>query len=128
METSIVIAKIIGPLLVVVGAGIFINLEHYRRLVSDFAASPLSIYMSGTIALVLGLLVVTFHNVWQWHWPVIITILGWLALIKGAVRILAPRFVVARAQQYARNTNTVMITAIVTLILGAALSYFGYAP
>lgn len=127
METSIVIAKIIGPLLVVVGAGIFINLEHYRRLVADFAASPLSIYMSGTIALVLGLLVVTFHNVWQWHWPVIITILGWLALLKGAVRILAPRLVISRAQHYARNTNTVMITAIVTLILGAALSYFGYA-
>lgn len=127
METSIVIAKIIGPLLVVVGAGMFINLEHYRRLVADFAASPLSIYMSGTIALVLGLLVVTFHNVWQWHWPVIITILGWLALIKGAVRILAPRFVVSRAQHYARNTNIVMITAIVTLVLGAALSYFGYA-
>ena len=127
METSIVIAKIVGPLFLIVGAGIFINVEHYRRLVADFAASPLSIYTSGTIAIVLGLLVITFHNVWQWHWPVIITLLGWAALLKGAVRVIAPRFVVSRAQQYARNTNTVLITALVTLVLGGVLTYFGYA-
>ena len=127
METSIVIAKIVGPLFLIVGAGIFINVEHYRRLVADFAASPLSIYTSGTIAIVLGLLVITFHNVWQWHWPVIITLLGWAALLKGAVRVIAPRFVISRAQQYARNTNTVLITALVTLVLGGVLTYFGYA-
>lgn len=128
METSIVIARIVGPLLLAVGAGIFINLEYYRRMVADFGSSPLSIYMSGTIALVLGLLVVTFHNVWEWRWPVIITILGWLALIKGVVRILAPRFVAGRAQHFARNGNTMMLTAIVMLALGGALTYFGYVP
>lgn len=127
METSIILAKIIGPMFLVIGIGIFINLEHYRRLVTDFAASPLSIYMSGTIALLTGLLIVTFHNVWEWHWPVIITILGWLALIKGVVRIVAPRLVVSRSQHYGRNTNAAMITAIVVFILGIVLTYFGYA-
>ncbi len=128
MDTSILLARIIGPLLLVVGVGIFINLEHYRRLVVDFGASPLSIYMAGTTALVLGLLIVAYHNVWEWRWPVIITVMGWLALVKGAVRIIAPKLVAARAAHYGRNTNIVMTTAIVCIALGAVLTYFGYVP
>lgn len=127
METSIILAKIIGPLFLVVGIGIFINLEHYRRMVVDFGNSPLSIYMSGTIAMLVGLLIVTFHNVWTWGWPVIITIMGWLSLIKGAVRIALPKLVAERSSRYGRNTNTVMITAIFVVVLGGALTYFGYA-
>ncbi len=128
METSILLAKVIGPLLLIVGVGIFINLEHYRRMVVDFGASALSIYMAGTTALLLGLLVVAFHNVWEWRWPVIITVLGWAALIKGTIRIVAPKFVAERAERYGRNTNIIMTTAIVALVLGAVLSYFGYVP
>jgi hypothetical protein len=127
MDTSILLAKILGPMFLVIGAGIFINLEHYRRLIVDFGASPLSIYMSGTIALLLGLLIVIYHNVWEWGWPVIITIMGWLALLKGAVRIVFPKLVAERSAHYGRNTNTVMTTAIVVLVLGAVLTYFGYA-
>jgi uncharacterized membrane protein len=79
METSVILAKIMGPLLLIVGLGLFINLEHYRRMLSDFGASSLSIYMAGTTALLLGLLIVVFHNVWVVGWPVIITLLGWSA-------------------------------------------------
>ncbi len=127
METSIILAKIIGPLFAVIGVGIFINLEHYRRLIADFAASPLSIYMAGTIAMLVGLLIVTFHNDWEWRWPVIITIMGWLALLKGVVRIVAPKLVASRSEMYARNTNAAMATAIVVFVLGIVLTYFGYA-
>lgn len=127
MDTSILLARLIGPLFLVIGVGIFINLEHYRRLVVDFGASPLSIYMAGTTALLLGLLIVLYHNVWAWNWPVIITILGWLTLLKGAVRIVFPKLVAERAERYGRNTNIMMTTAIVVLVLGAVLTYFGYA-
>ncbi len=128
METSLILAKIIGPLFLIVGVGIFINLEHYRRLVVDFGASPLSIYMAGTTAVLLGLLIVAYHNVWEWRWPVIITILGWLTLLKGAVRIIFPKLVAERSERYGRNTNIMMTTAIVVLVLGGVLTYFGYVP
>lgn len=126
METSVVLAKIMGPLFLVIGIGIFVNIEQYRRMVASFGENPLSIYMSGTIALLMGLIVVTFHNVWEWRWTLVITILGWLSLLKGVVRIVAPRLVAERAQRYARNTNILMTTAVVTLVLGAVLIYFGY--
>jgi uncharacterized protein YjeT (DUF2065 family) len=127
LDTSILLARLIGPLFLIVGVGIFVNPEHYRRLVAEFGASPLAIYMAGTTALLLGLLIVVFHNVWEWRWPVIITILGWLTLVKGAVRVVLPKLVAERAERYGRNTNIIMTTAIVVLVLGGVLSYFGYA-
>ena len=59
---------------------------------------------------------------------VVLTLLGWLTLLKGAVRIVAPKLVADRARLYGRNTNIIMATAIVLLVLGGVLSYFGYVP
>ncbi len=123
METSVILAKIMGPLLLIVGLGLFINLEHYRRMLSDFGASSLSIYMAGATALLLGLLIVVFHNVWVVGWPVIITLLGWSAVIKGTVRLVAPRLVADRAGIYGRNTNVIMASALSPSRLGLALAY-----
>ena len=39
------------------------------------------------------------HNVWTADWRVVITILGWLAVITGAIRIVCP-------QQAAANGRT----------------------
>ncbi len=63
METSILLAQIIGPIMLIVGIGILINLEHYCQLVANFGASPFQIYLSGTMDLLIGILVVCFHNV-----------------------------------------------------------------
>lgn len=120
------IAKILGPMLLVAGIGILINLEHYRRLVREFASSPFQIYVSGLLALLLGLLIVAFHNVWEWGWPVIITIIGWASILKGVVRIVAPRFVATMIERYARNVNAIAASAAAALILGAVLTYFAY--
>jgi uncharacterized membrane protein len=128
MDTSILLAKIIGPLFLVVGTGIFINLEHYRRILADFGASPFQIYVSGMTALIFGLLVVAFHNVWAWSWPVIITILGWATLLKGVLRVVAPKLVRDRAERYARNTNVVTASAVTVFALGAVLTYFAFVP
>ena len=128
METSIALAQVIGPLMLIVGVGIIVNLEHYRRMVADFGASPLQIYVSGTMAIVFGLLIIILHNEWLWNWPVIITVLGWLTLLKGAVRVVAPKLVAERSERYARNKNAVTVSALVALVLGAILSYFAFVP
>jgi hypothetical protein len=126
MDTSILIAEIVGPILLVVGIGILLNLEHYRALVAEFAASPFQLYLSGLMALLLGVLVVAFHNVWEWRWPVIITALGWASILKGTVRIAAPGFVRTMAERYGRGTTAITASAVAALALGAVLTYFAF--
>lgn len=42
----------------------------------------------GLITLILGKITVVSHNIWQGSWQICITVLGYITLIKGFVRIL----------------------------------------
>lgn len=126
METSVFLASIIGPVLLIIGLGILLNLEHYRSLVREFAGSAFNVYLTGALDLLLGAMIVRFHNVWTWRWPVLITLLGWLMIVRGVVRIGAPGLVQRMAQHFTRSTSVLTIGATVSLLLGATLTFFTY--
>ena len=67
------------------------------------------------------------HNVWVADWPVIITMLGWLTAIAGAIRIVAPEQVQAWGRRCLRTSDAARcIGAAIWLALGAVLTFFGY--
>jgi uncharacterized protein YjeT (DUF2065 family) len=90
MDTARFIAALIGPIYVVVGIGILIDPNHYRRMIEDFLRSPALVYLGGAMALAAGLSILYFHNSWSGDWRVIVTILGWLACLKGAHLLIFP--------------------------------------
>ena len=57
--------------------------------------SPALIFISGLFTLAAGLAIVLNHNVWTADWRVLITLLGWLGIIGGLIRILLPQQVIA---------------------------------
>jgi hypothetical protein len=84
------------------------------------------IYLSGVIALPVGLAIVITHNDWKWHWPLIITIIGWLAIIGGILRMVAPQVVAQIGLSVLSYPNFFIIDGGVAILLGVLLSYFGY--
>ncbi|MGA8799302.1 MAG: hypothetical protein WB614_05780, partial [Pseudolabrys sp.] len=90
MATSIFLARLIGPVMALVGVGVLANEAAFRKMAQEFLRSPALIFFSGMILLPTGLAIVLSHNVWIADWPVIITLLGWAAVINGAVRVLVP--------------------------------------
>jgi hypothetical protein len=114
--------------LFVLGLGLAINGEAYRQLVAQALASLPFIYMSGVAALTCGLAILNRHNVWARDWRSIITVIGYLLLIVGVFRLLAPPFV----ELIGRNVMTHAVfppaMAAVLLLLGAVLTLRGYAP
>ncbi|MFA5337823.1 MAG: hypothetical protein WC330_05785, partial [Candidatus Omnitrophota bacterium] len=83
MHPSIFLAQLIGPFIVLISIGMLLNLKVYRQIIEDFLKSTALIYISGLITFVTGLAIVLFHNLWVADWRVIITVFGWLTLIKG---------------------------------------------
>ncbi len=125
MDTSLFLARLIGPMLLVIGVGVLINRENFRAMAKELVASRELMFIIGVLTLLGGLAIVTTHNVWA-GWPTIITVFGWIFAIGGAVRILVPD--TARAIQGAALDKPAMplIGGTAQVIFGAWLCYAGY--
>ena len=126
MQTSIYIAKLMGPVIGVAGLGFLVNRRAFQEMASDFLESTGIIVMSGMLALLMGLVVVNAHNVWVADWPVIITIFGWLAVIGGIMRITMTETVKSIARAMLGYSKFITVEAFILTGLGAYLSYVGY--
>src|SRR5436309_2526718 len=90
MQASIFLAKLLGPVLVLVGVGALLNRRSMPELVQEFLVRPGLFFLTGIIDVSVGLAIVLTHNVWAADWRVLITIIGWMMVIRGAVRLLIP--------------------------------------
>ena len=126
MSTSTFLARLIGPLFVAIGLGMLVNQDVFQTMAGEFLRSHALIYLSGLLTLVAGLAIVNTHNLWTRDWRVIITVLGWLSVIGGVLRIVLPQSVASLgAAIFARN-GVPLVAAIVMLVLGGWLSFMGY--
>jgi hypothetical protein len=126
VQTSIFLARLIGPFVFTLGLAMLIRRAEMRTLANEVLASPALIFISGAVTFPAGLAIVLTHNVWTADWRVVITLLGWLALISGAVRILAPQAAAAKGRRLLAYPMTRCIGAAIYLGAGALLSFFGY--
>ncbi len=111
-----------------VGIGILINPDFYKKLFEDFTEDTTALYFGGVAALVIGYLIVAFHNTWTKDLSVIITIVGWIALLKGILILVRPKIMIALTKAIATKGNFLKIEAIAIIILGLAFSFLGFCP
>ena len=126
MGTSLFIVKILGPCFLVVALGIMFNREFYQKVMEDFCKNSALMFFGGMFPLVIGLVIVLSHNVWVSSWPVIITIYGWAGILKGIWLLVFPNSAAKFTQAYSKNKTLLLVHSVVILLLGAALTIFGY--
>ena len=126
MTTSIFLAKLIGPFALALGLALVFQGTGFRAFASEFMASPALIFLSGVITLPAGLAIVLTHNVWTPDWRGVITIVGWLAVVTGAIRMIVPQQAAAKARGVIAQPLIPKIGAAIWLAIGALLSYYGY--
>jgi hypothetical protein len=93
VELSILIARILSVVYLSAALGALVSPGHYRRISDDIFNNAGLSYLAGFVAVIIGFLIIHYHNFWVGNWTVLITIVGWLALIKGILIIAVPQFV-----------------------------------
>ena len=132
MTNSTLIARLMGPVLLIMGIGTALGVlgvgmaaGDYTSLMREMANPPLTILV-GILTLLAGLAIVNAHNLWVSDWRVIITILGWLAIIRGALSLLFPAGMQVIGETIVATTSGPIIAALIILVLGGILSWMGY--
>jgi hypothetical protein len=126
MQASIFLARLLGPALLIVGIGVLLNQSYYRAMTTQFVASKPLFYLAAVIGVVAGLAIVLVHNVWTADWRVLITLLGWINLLRGAATILLPEQSYAFGGRMIAGKHMPMAAGVIAALIGATLSYFGY--
>jgi len=126
VNTSIFLAKLIGPLALVLGFGVLLNRDAARAVLEQFINNPAIIFLAGLITFPAGLAIILVHNVWVVDWPLIVTIVGWLTAFSGAIRIVAPQQAILYGRRAYQRPNGPLFGAAIWLALGLVLTFFGY--
>ncbi len=83
----------------------------------EFVGANASFVFYGAIALILGLLMILSHNIWDGTWRTIITFAGWAITMKGAMAVLFPKAL--------KNTVNIFLKGSITNIMGLLVIALG---
>ncbi|MBT3413294.1 MAG: hypothetical protein HOJ15_00460 [Candidatus Jacksonbacteria bacterium] len=122
MELSIFLGKVVAWYLVIAGASILINRNFIKEYTKGFSKNAALLYFAGVISLIIGLMMVISHNIWASDWRVVVTIVGWLALLKGIVLLVSPSSMIKVARAW-RDSIFLSISTIILVLAGIYMLY-----
>ncbi|MHC4222121.1 MAG: hypothetical protein ACYST9_06835 [Planctomycetota bacterium] len=122
------IFQVFSLVYIAIGVGIGINPDFYKKLYGEFIESSIAMYFGGVAAVAIGYLIVTFHNTWTKDFSVIITVIGWMALIKGIFILAGPKVMIKLTKAIISKEKTLKIQAVMIIIFGLLLAFLGFCP
>jgi len=125
MQLSKVIARMAAIIYLSSSISAFFIPDYYRKVSEDMFNNAGLTYLAGFVTVIIGLLIVHYHNIWAKNWTVLVTFLGWLALLKGILLIACPGFILSLSEGMLTERG-LKIFPYTSLCLGLLFGYFGF--
>ncbi|MDD5318457.1 MAG: hypothetical protein PHF79_01355 [Candidatus Pacebacteria bacterium] len=125
MNITVVIAQALGIVFSVLGLSILVNKKGLVSFIEESGQSRGMVWFSGISALMIGAIIVALNNIWSSGLQLFITIIGWIALIKGIFILFFPNLTVLLYEKMNRY-GVLIFGGIFTLVIGLILLYNGF--
>ncbi len=119
------LGQIIGFYLIILSISMLIQHKYYNKIFTSFYTEPALMCLGGILKVIIGLLIVMFHNVWEESWATIITIIGWIILLSGIYILLFPKKAILYTKKMIKKNGCLWLHSI-SLIVGLYLVYLSY--
>ncbi len=116
------LAEAIGLYMIVVGIGGLIAPDRWRRAIEDLDRSPGLVMALGFPVFAVGTTLVLIHSIWRDPLSIIVSAIGYVALIEGALLLAVPGPLIRIGLWSLKFTRA---WAVVSLILGLLLFVAG---
>jgi uncharacterized membrane protein HdeD (DUF308 family) len=120
---SVVIAQALGIFLIVGGIAMVVNTKETATAIEESVQNKGVLWTWGFLSLLIGAVIVVLNNVWTTGLPLFVTILGWLALIKGVFIVIFPG-VAASFYRKLNKSSILALCGIVVFVIGLVLLYW----
>jgi uncharacterized membrane protein len=125
---TLFLSRLLGIFFLICGLEMLLHKLVYTLALATVADNPLALRWIAMMITLAGLAMVLVHNVWSKRpVAVIVTVLGWLTLIKGIAYLFLPARWMKGFFQAVLNCGACLylVTAFL-LVLGAYLTYEGF--
>lgn len=126
MELSKFLSKVIGIYLVIVSAAMLANMGQFLVLANSLMNNEPLMFVTGFFTLIIGILMVVSHSVWEWSWRVMVTIISWLTMLKGMFILFSPGFMYIATQYFPFTVANACITGCIDMFIGLLFIYYGF--
>ena len=126
MGSTVLLAKVLGPFLMVVGAAIMVRRDHFIEVFAAFPEERLTRAVMSLAELLAGLFLLAVHNVWTPLPAAIVTTIGWLAIVESLAYLLLPDAAVGRLIATFNTPGWYIAGGTLALAVGAYLTAFGF--
>jgi len=123
MDVSIFLARFWGWYLIIFFVVLSFNPKRIKQIFEDLKDEKFLIIAS-FIAIIIGLLNILFHNIWEPNWKLIITLMGWIALFEGLSLFIFPKRTIIWLDVI--NIKFVQLIYMLLFFLGLFLLNMGY--
>jgi hypothetical protein len=120
-------ARLIGLWVVLTVLGIAANRQASFDALNAFFSDPALMWITGIFTVLVGLVIVVAHNYWTGGvLPVLVTLYGWVALIKGLLFVWLPSSAQTEFYRALHFEKFYGVYFVVALALGGYLVYGGF--
>jgi hypothetical protein len=128
LPLTIFLGKLIGLYCITVALAMMARKQSAVATVKTLIRNPPLLLFAEVLGLAAGLAMVLSHNIWSGGaLPIVITLLGWLMAIRGAVLLGLPQDMTTKLFDALRYEEFFYVYMGVTLVLGLYLTIAGFS-
>jgi hypothetical protein len=124
-DLAYVLARFLGLFLLVIGLMVLV-MKNKKAYFDQLVESKEFLFISGLITVAIGAFIVALNNTWNFDWRLLITILGWGTLIKGAMMLILPEFSITVWKKTSVYQWLLVGSGLVSVIIGGYLIWIGF--
>jgi hypothetical protein len=83
-------ARVLGPFFAIVSATVVVRAPDMRELLAEFGAGAIWPWVTGAFVLMAGIVTVALHPYWHGVAAVIVSVLGWIMVLRGVLLLAFP--------------------------------------
>ncbi|OAN39871.1 hypothetical protein [Mycolicibacterium iranicum] len=121
-------ARVLGPFLAIVAIVAVIRMRDMPQLLSEFTASSVWPWVTGAFVLLGGVAIVAFHQIWRGPAAIIVSVLGWLLVVRGIVLLAFPDVLASVADRIIDLEGAWIPILVVMAVIGLYLAFVGWKP
>jgi asparagine N-glycosylation enzyme membrane subunit Stt3 len=122
MRLTIFLGRLLGLFFVLFAIAMLVNRRSTSQAAFDFTHDPPALMLAGILALVAGLAIVLSHNRWSGGaLTVVVTILGWIFVVRGTLILALPRELLIRIYEKMNFNGYFYLYAVIPLAIGIYL-------